>query len=178
MHDNALYQIRQALSEGGSIPRFVYREYSADPDCDHRDHKQWRKANPALRSRFLRISALETDLRLMPEARFRIFRLGQWVEGYESWLGQDGRAVWDGLADEYKLVEGAPTWIGIDVGLKRDSSAICAVQYRPDGRLHASMRLWVPTVDEPVDALELMQHLRDLSGRYKVGGISFRPPVL
>ena len=54
-HDNALYQIRQALSEGGSIPRFVYREYSADPDCDHRDHKQWRKANPALRSRFLRI---------------------------------------------------------------------------------------------------------------------------
>ena len=38
--------------------------------------------------------ALETDLRLMPEARFRIFRLGQWVEGYELWLGQDGRAVW------------------------------------------------------------------------------------
>ena len=96
-HNNALYGIRTTIAEGGVIPRFYFREFSADAGCRVDDRDQWRAANPAIGTGFLRESALETDLRLMPEARFRIFRLGQWVDGYESWLGQDGRLIWDGL---------------------------------------------------------------------------------
>lgn len=174
-HDNALYQTRKTITDGGTIPRFYYREYSAEPGCNHHDRRQWQHANPAIRSKFLRVSALETDLRLMPEARFRIFRLGQWVEGFDCWLGEDGKAIWDGLLDPYDLVAKAPTWVGLDVGIKRDSTAVCAVQFREDGRLHASVRFWVPTKDEPVDVTDVMQHLRNLCTTYKVGAISFDP---
>jgi phage terminase large subunit-like protein len=172
-HDNALYLLRKRLAEGGTIPRFHFREFAADPGCNVRDRRQWRKANPALRSGFLRVTALETDLRLMPEARFRIFRLGQWVDGYASWLGEDGRAVWDGLRRNIAPVAGAPTWVGVDVGLKRDSTAVCIVQLLPDGHVGAWVRLWVPTRDEPVDVTDVMEHLRRLAKTYKVGGISF-----
>lgn len=174
-HDNALYAIRKVIAEGGTIPRFYYREYAADPGCSVHDRAQWLKANPAIRSKFLRVTALETDLRLMPEARFRIFRLGQWVEGYESWLGPDGLKVWRDLVDPYDLVKGAPTWVGLDVGIKRDSTAVAVCQFRPDGRLHLVVRLWVPTDDQPVDVTDVMQHLRDLCNRYKVGAVSFDP---
>jgi phage terminase large subunit-like protein len=183
-HENALYGIRKTMAEGGVIPRFYYREYAADPGCSIDDRDQWRKANPAIGSRFLRITALETDRRLMPEARFRIFRLGQWVDGYASWLGEDGRAVMQRLRLGVAPVLGAPTWVGIDVGIKRDSTAVCIVQYlddcpcklpSPRPHLAAWMRLWVPTRDEPVDVTDVMQHLRILRDTYKVGGISYDP---
>ncbi len=174
-HDNALYGIRQIIAEGGTIPRFYWREFAGDPGCDVGDRRQWRKANPAIGSKFLRPTALETDLRLMPEARFRIFRLGQWVDGYTSWLGEDGRSVWSGLRRNIKPTPGAPTWAGVDIGIKRDSSAVCIVQYLEDGSLGAWVRLWVPTREEPVDVTDVMQHLRELRARYKVGGISFDP---
>jgi hypothetical protein len=174
-HDNALFNIRKLLAEGGQIPRFHFREFAADPGCDYRDRDQWRKANPAIATGFLRESALETDLRLMPEARFRIFRLGQWVDGYASWLGEDGRAVWDSLRKSVKPIAKAPTWVGVDIGIKRDSSAVCWVQYLGDGSLMAWVRLWVPTKEEPVDVTDVMQFLRKLAKDYQVGGISFDP---
>lgn len=173
--DNALFHLRDLVMQGANLPGFRFREYAADPGCPIDDRDQWRKANPALVEGFLQERALITSLGLSPEAHFRIFRLGQWVDGVESWLGSDGRSVWDALADPFPLMLKEPTWVGVDVGLKRDSTAVVAVQYRPDGRLHASCRLWVPTKDEPVDITDVMQHLRDLRDRYKVGAISFDP---
>jgi len=173
--ENALFHLRSTVMEGASIPGFRFREYAADPGCRIDDRDQWRKANPALVEGFLQQDALELDMRASPEAHFRIFRLGQWVDGVESWLGTDGRAVWDALADPYKLEPGGPTWVGVDVGLKRDSTAVVAVQYRDDGRLHADCKLWVPANDQPVDVTDVMQHLRDLCDRYRVGAISFDP---
>jgi phage terminase large subunit-like protein len=180
-HENALYQLRRLIQDGTKLPGFHFREYAAPDGCALDDRKAWRTANPALRSGFLRVSALETDLGITPEAHFRMFRLGQWVEGTDAWLGADGRKVWEGLVSPWDLVDTAPTWIGVDVGLKHDSTAVVAIQRRPDeaghpaGRFHATCRLWVPTVDEPVDVTDVMQHLRDLADRYHVEAISFDP---
>jgi phage terminase large subunit-like protein len=91
----------------------------------------------------------------------------------DVWLGPDSEKIWTDLTEPFELVAKAPTWVGVDVGIKRDSTAVVAVQVRPDGRLHASCRLWVPTFDEPVDVTEVMQHLRDLSAAYKLKAISF-----
>jgi phage terminase large subunit-like protein len=178
---NALWQLRKLVHEGNPLPGFVFREYAAPEDCAINDRNAWRIANPALRAGFLRVSALETDLGITPEAHFRLFRLGQWPEGIDAWLGSDGRAVWEGLISPWGFVEGAPTWIGVDIGLKRDSTAVVAVQRRPDeqgrpaDRFHAVCRLWVPTIDEPVDVTNVMQHLRELADRYDVQAISFDP---
>jgi phage terminase large subunit-like protein len=173
-HDNALYQIREALREG-PIPRFYYREWAAPEGCSVHDRDAWRAGSPAIGAGFLRESALETDLRLMPEARFRIFRLGQWVEGFDSWLGEDGKATWDALRSPHKLVPGAPTWVGVDAAITRDTTAVVAVQYRSDGRLHARARFWTPKRDEPTDLNDVMAYLRELADTYRVGGVAYDP---
>lgn len=173
--DNALFHIRKRVNEGAILPGFTFREYAADPGCRIDDREQWRKANPALAAGFLQEKALLTALGLSPEAHFRIFRLGQWVDGVQSWLGEDGRAIWEVLETNNRLVPGAPTWVGVDVGIKRDSTAVVLVQYTDDGKLHAVAKLWTPTKDEPVDVTDVMQFLRDTSQQYRVGAISFDP---
>jgi phage terminase large subunit-like protein len=175
--NNALYHLREKVMEGAELPGFRFKEYAADPGCDINDREQWRKANPALVAGFLREAALVTSLGLVPESHFRVFRLGQWVDGVEGWLGADGRAVWDLGGSDYELSVGGRTWVGVDVGLKRDSTAVVAVQYRDDEpkKLHAECRIWLPKTDEPVDVTDVMGHLRTLADRYKVEAISYDP---
>jgi phage terminase large subunit-like protein len=173
--ENALYALRKLVREGAHLPGFVYREYSAPENCLVTDRKAWQTANPALRAGFLRASALETDVGLTPEGHFRAFRLGQWVDGVDSWLGASGRSVWEALTSPWDFEDGAPTWVGVDVGLKHDSTSVVSVQIRPDGRYHAVCRLWMPTSEAAVDATDVMQYLRELADRYDVRAISFDP---
>ena len=101
--------------------------------------------------------------------------LGQHVEGTDSWLGRSGGAMWDALAAPFSFDTGAETWVGLDVGIKRDSSAVVALQRDAAGHLHATARFWVPTQDEPVDVTDVMEHLRYLARTYQVAAISFDP---
>lgn len=173
--NNALFHVRQAVKQGANLPGLVYREFSAPDGCDVNDHEAWRIANPAIEAGFLRETALETDVGLTPEGHFRIFRLGQWYDGVDSWLGPNGRVIWDSLAKPWDFVSGAPTWVGVDVGLKRDSTAVVAVQRDSEGMLHATCHLWIPTSDEPIDATDVMEHLRELARAYDVEAVSFDP---
>lgn len=183
--DNAMYHLRKAHREE-QRPGIVFHEYAAPEGCALDDRRAWRTGNPAIRSGFLRPSALEADLPpFMPEARFRIFRLGQWYDGgKDSWLGKDARNVWEGLTNPWDFVDGASTWVGVDIALKRDTSAVVAVQQRKDVhpetgeprlRYHAMAKVWIPTEDEPVDVTDVMQHLRELADRYQVEAISYDP---
>lgn len=173
--DNALFHIRRGVREGATLSGLVFREFAAPDDCPIDDRDAWRQANPAIKAGFLRESALETDLGITPEGHFRIFRLGQWYEGVDSWLGSSGRKVWDDLQRPYDFVAGAPTWVGVDVGLKRDSTAVVAVQRDDAGHLHATCRLWIPAEDQPVDVTDVMEHIRELARAYDVQGASFDP---
>ncbi len=172
---NALFTLRKAVHEGVPLPGLVFREYAAPAGCALNDRKAWRKANPALAAGFLRIAALDTDLGITPEGHFRTFRLGQWVDGVNCWLGASGRALWEGLTSPWDFVDGAPTWIGVDIALRRDTSAVVAIQQRPDGRYHAACRIWTPTEDRPVDTTDVMQHIRELADRYQVEAVSYDP---
>lgn len=173
--DNALHRLRMMVREGQTLPGFVYREYSAPEDCELGDRAAWRKANPAIEAGFLRESALETDLGLTPEGHFRTFRLGQWIEGTDSWLGASGAALWEGLTSPYDFSDDLPTYLGVDIGIKHDSSSVVAVQKRPDGRFAAASRIWYPTEDRPVDVTDVMAFIRELADRLKVVAISFDP---
>lgn len=173
--ENALFHLRKLVQEGGPQRGMVFHEYSAPEGCELSDRKAWQKANPAMKAGFLRLSALETDIGITPEGHFRVFRLGQWVDGTDSWLGSSGRAVWEALTSPWDLIEGAPTWVGVDVGRTRDSTAVVAVQLRPDGRYHATCRLWLPKAEQAVDITDVMAYLRELADRYAVQAISFDP---
>lgn len=173
--DNALWHLRQRVHEGASIPGFRFTEFAAAEGCAISDEEQWARANPALPAGYLNPDALRTAAALSPEGSFRIFHLGQWVDGVESWLGDDGRRLWDSLAAPYTPVSSAPTYVGVDVGLTRDSTAVVAVQARPDGRWYAWCRLWVPTPDRPVDVTDVMHHLRQLDQQFVLAAVAYDP---
>ena len=173
--ENALFRLRTLVRESGGLPGVVFHEYGAPDDCAIGDRAAWRAANPAIKAGFLRISALETDIGLTPEGHFRVFRLGQWFDGVDSWLGPNGRILWDGLSAMYDFEPARPTWVGIDVGIKRDSTAVVAVQRDDAGQLHALARFWVPRVDEPVDVTDVMEYIRELARAYEVQAVSYDP---
>ncbi len=173
--DNALFHVRKMVREGSELPGLVFREYAAPEGCEVNDHAAWRIANPAIEAGFLRESALETDVGLTPEGHFRIFRLGQWYDGVDSWLGPNGRVIWDALEQPYDFVAGAPTWVGTDVAIQRDSTAVVAVQRDDKGMMHTVCRVWMPTKDDPVDVTDVMEHIRELARAYDVKAVSFDP---
>ena len=83
---NMLWRIRRDAAEGDLPPGTTYVEYAADEGCAVDDRRAWRQANPALAAGFLAPAALELQAALMPEAKFRVYHLGQWIDQSEAWL--------------------------------------------------------------------------------------------
>lgn len=164
--ENALWFIRTNHHEGATDVH--YTEYAADKGCDVHDQEQWRKSNPAYVAGFKGEHAFTTALSL-GEPMFRIFQLGQWVDGVLCWLGEDSDQLWRSLAQPYEFVPGAPTWVGIDIAKQRDTSAVVMIQKRPDGRMHAKAKIWKP----PVDLLDVVDYLRFIKTIYKLQGCSY-----
>lgn len=172
--DNALWWLRSKILDGGQLTGVDFTEYAADENCDHMDESQWHKANPALAEGFMRLDALRAAAGVSLEAHFRIFRLGQWVDGVDSWLGEDGRAVWRALVDPWRLTPGAPTFGGLDVGIKRDSTALVLCQRRPDGRIHAACKIWMPD-NETLDVADIMQYIREVDHDFDLKALAYDP---
>lgn len=176
--ESPLYHLRELFRTNQTPPSFLYREYSGEAGANIHDESNWKRANPSLYRGLPSIEFLRNAAVMTPEALFRTYHLAEFgVSGLDGWLGSDGRAIWDALEDPYSLVLGADTWVGIDVGIKRDSTAVCVVQYRADqpSKLHAVFKIWMPTKDEPVDLFAVMAYLRELTDRYRIGAISFDP---
>src|SRR6185369_1857278 len=160
--ENALWHLRSLIHEGGALRGTVFTEYGAPEDADINDRAVWRAANPAIAAKFLNMAALENARARTQEGPFRVFRLGQWYQGVDCWLGPDAGVIWESLTSPYELRPGVPTYAGVDIGLKSDASAVVAVQRRDDGRYHAISRVWLPKPGDPVDVTDVMQYLRDL----------------
>jgi phage terminase large subunit-like protein len=172
--ENALHAIRATVAVERP-PGFVYREIAAPEGCALEDEDAWRAANPAIEAGFASIDALRTAVRATPEEDFRRYRLGQWVAGGNCWLGADAAVLWRSLTEDYEMADGTLTWCGVDVGLKRDSTAVCWVQHRDDGRLHASARVWDPRRDGALETSDVMAFLRELALTYDLRQVSFDP---
>ena len=93
----------------------------------------------------------------------------------DVWLGPDSEAIWKACEDRWDFVPGAPTWVGLDLAIHRDTSAAVTMQRRPDGRYHAKARIWTPTEQRPIDLTDVMQHVREEAARYDVEAVSYDP---
>lgn len=167
----AMWELRQRVTEGRHLPGFRWIEHAADEGCSTTDRAQWHRANPALAAGFLAEDALEMAQATSPEASFRVYRLGQWAQAAECWLPL---GAWAACEAPGGLVEGDPVWVGVDVGLRRDSTAVAVAQPRPDGRWWVEARIWDPSTGV-VDLADVMAHLRDLCDRFDVREIAYDP---
>ncbi|SHU12583.1 phage terminase [Mycobacteroides abscessus subsp. abscessus] len=172
--DSALWELRQIWLEGRMPPTFSFTELAAPDDCDIRDESLWRLAHPGIDEGYFDIEVYRNDVATKPEAWFRTYRLGQWVEGQDCWLGVDGRQVWRGLTSKYQLKPGADTWVGIDVGLSRDTTAVVVGQW--NGKVfHTTAKIWQPTPNGSLDVTAVEKYVRELGELYNLIEVAFDP---
>jgi phage terminase large subunit-like protein len=171
-----LYQLRKMVREGNAPDDFLWRIYSGAPGAQIADEANWRQANPSLAAGLPAIEFLRNAVVMSPEAAFRTYHLNEPdVTGHDSWLGPDAVSVWRALEDPWELEPGRPTYVGIDIGLTRDCTAVVCLQERPDGRLHAAARIWTPQLGREVDLMEVVKYIYDLTFTYQVKAVSYDP---
>lgn len=171
---SALWHLRTAWLDGQRPAGFSYTEFSAPDDMDPYDEDTWRHACPALDAGYQSIDALQTAIAMSPLSHFEIFHLGRWVDGTDCWLGPDGGTVWRNRRRFCHLVPDAPTYVGIDVGMKRDTTAVVYGQ-QVDGKLHTKAKIWVPTKEESIDLSSVMAFLRELDQKFDVKAMAYDP---
>jgi phage terminase large subunit-like protein len=168
----AMFELRERSMEGAELSGFRYIEFAADQGCELRDRDQWRKANPAIGAGFLAEDALEMAVDTSPEASFRVYRLGQWELAGENWLpiGAFDACRRPGVG---LRTDGEPVFIGLDVALKHDTTAVVAVQRQGDEFVA------VATVFDPkgstVDIGQIEDHLRVMHQTYPVQEVAYDP---
>jgi phage terminase large subunit-like protein len=175
VEDSALNAIRARLASGEDLPGYLYREYSGEPGADIHDEANWYSCNPSLSAGFPTLAHLRSNAGLLSEAEFRVRHLGEHgVINPDCWL--DSAADWDSLADPYDFAPDEPTWLGLDVGFRRDATALIGVQKRPDDRYHVRvLRIWTPPAGQSHDPSITAQAIRDACADYQVKQVSYDP---
>ena len=124
----------EAMREEG----FLFWWYEAPPGSDYQDEDSWMAANP---SEWITVEQLRREQRRLPENVFRRLHLNQWTEVEDAWIKP---WQWDACqAPEWAWDYSLPTWVGVDVGFKRDSAAIVAAQFHGD-QLYVTERILDP----------------------------------
>jgi phage terminase large subunit-like protein len=138
--------------------RFFCRWYEGDPDADVDDEAEWKKANPAS---WVKMDDLRIERQRLPEFVFRRLHLNQWTDTEEAWVSPTD---WDAGKGEVLFNRENPTWYGVDIGLKRDASAIIWVQWHGD-KLHIRHDIRVPETGSPLTASSNRGRLVELTAR-------------
>jgi phage terminase large subunit-like protein len=156
--------------------------YGAPEQADLEDERIWRAVNPAA---WIRLRDLRRQLHdpALAELEFRRLHLNQWTSAREAWLPA---GTWASLRCEAKIPAGAEVYLGVDIGIHHDMSAVAWAHKLADGRILLGCKTW--SVDGKNDAaahelvaggtmrLELVeQFIRELGRRYRVREIAYDP---
>lgn len=100
------------------------------------------------------------------------FACNIWTQGEEAWLPI---GVWDRNTEPGAIPEGAPVWLGIDLGLKHDTAAIVAVSPEGDNYRAEAHILTPPTDGTSLDIAEVEAVVRELAAKYDVHAATYDP---
>ncbi len=150
---------------------FVMHEWSLAPDDDVDDLATVALANPAswqteeaLRRRH--------DSPSMTPWQWKRFACGIWTEGEEPWIRPE---AWDVLRDDgLEIADEEPQWVGVDVGVKRDSTAIVRVAARGEGRVAVKAIVLKPG-EESVPLEDVEQAIREVCEGRNVQSVVYDP---
>jgi phage terminase large subunit-like protein len=154
--------------------------YGGPDDCDLEDEQVWRACNPAswITLRDLRRQLNDPGL---DENEFRRLHLNQWTRSRDAWLPTN---CWHNLQSDHEIRDGAPIFVGVDIGLYHDTSAVCWAHLLEDGRLCLRAHVWSAREDAPahthvpggkVNLEQIEQFIRELARRYKIREVAYDP---
>ena len=166
----------------GTVKGFMFRWFEpADRNCDWKDERAWREANPGLGDfqniEDFRAAAAEAEAR-GGENEFRRYRLNQWTGSVEAWLPYGS---WDRLAHpEHALQEGEAVVLAFDGSFSGDSTAIVACTTDREVPFLTKLALWErPDSTEGegwrVDIAEVERTIVELCKQYSVREIDADP---
>lgn len=123
----------------GEDPSIVCRLHAADEDCALDDREQWIKANPALKHwkkiDSIEVAAAEAMRLPSQEANFRRRYLNQRVSVHTPLIAQsDWKAC---RIDPFEFEPGETIYLGIDMSVTTDLTALVAVSARNGSRVKA-----------------------------------------
>jgi phage terminase large subunit-like protein len=130
-----LYTHAKRVQENPALdPTFLPIIFEAPKEADWRDERVWKKANPALGD----FRSLE-DMRIMAtraaeipaqENVFRRLYLNQWTEQATRWMALE---MWDKCQADRVPRAGRVWYVGMDLSMTTDLTAIVGVSPDPDG---------------------------------------------
>jgi len=163
---NDMRRMALAQSTPGTI---YYAEWSADPQLNVDDPVAWAQANPSL-GHLVDAEVIEGRLKTDPRPVFETEALCRWVDVLDSpWPPN----AWADCADlDLDLVEGAPTFLAVDVSIDRRHAALVAVQQLPDDRLGVHL-LDTWQADGAIDELQIAGAIAPLARKLQARSIAF-----
>lgn len=210
------YARRVALGEIVN-PAFLPIIFEADPKEDWQDEDVWHRVNPGLTYGFpnldaLRSAAREAEHRPAERHAFLQYNLNIWQAAsrdplFDMGTYDAGRVASVDVKDEASReefltdLEGVPCYLGVDMSVNGDLTAIVGAWRHDDGRITVHPWFFVPSdelheravrdgvpyeqwrddgliiaVDGPVIMPEVVEvHIRELCGRFDVREIAFDP---
>jgi phage terminase large subunit-like protein len=160
---------------------FLLWWYGADEDSDLEDEAAWMTANPAS---WITIPELRRQLAspTMDENTFRRLHLNQWTKARDAWLPA---GCWPALRDTgLAIPEGAEVWLGVDVGISDDSTAVAIAWRLEDGRTGLAAHVWATRYEHKahehvvggrVRLEQIEDHIRALARRFLVRELVYDP---
>jgi phage terminase large subunit-like protein len=129
---------RKLLEDGGldamRKARFYFKWYEAPPTATVQDPSGWEAANP---SSWINAEDMAHESERLPESVFRRLHLNQWTESEDAWIKPH---QWDACRGDVMFNPEWPSYMALDVGVRKDSTAIVWAQWHGDD-LHIGQRI-------------------------------------
>ena len=163
---------REGVYRHVRTPEFAMHEWALPPESNVDDLELVASANPAPWQDVEQLRKRHESPSMTP-GQWRRFACGIWTEGEEPWLNP---ALWDRLGDpELELDPAAPSWVGVDVGVRKDSTAIVTVAARGDGEVAVKARIMRPPSDDGLPLALVEDAVREACVDRNVQAVLFDP---
>ncbi|MBI3065677.1 MAG: hypothetical protein HYY82_12185 [Deltaproteobacteria bacterium] len=107
--------------------------------------------------------------RILRPNTFRRLHGNEWVSAESQFISAE---QWDAIVDESRspILTGGSVCLGIDIGVKSDTSAVVAVSWDNDGKklIVAFHRIWKPTKGRPVVLGDVKDFIKEISQRHAI----------